>query len=68
MKPMQKIKLVVAVVAAVITLIIVLQNTEPVVTRVLFATIEMPRAVLLFGTSAVGFLMGVLVSMHLSGK
>ncbi len=65
---MNRIKLICAAVIAVLTLIVVLQNTDPVATRVLFATIEMPRAVLLFGTTAVGFLLGVLVSMHLTRK
>jgi uncharacterized integral membrane protein len=39
----------------------VVQNTETVATRLLFATIEMPRALLLFITLAIGVVIGLIV-------
>ncbi|MGA1790493.1 MAG: lipopolysaccharide assembly protein LapA domain-containing protein [bacterium] len=65
---MKKAKLIIAVVLAVLCLIIVLQNTTSVETRFLFVTITMPRAVLLFSTAAIGFALGVLVSLIMCKK
>jgi len=59
---MQRFKLVSILIISFIVLIIVFQNTEPVVTKILFISITMPRAVLLFGTTMLGFVLGVLVS------
>ena len=59
---MQHAKLVVSLILSLLILIVVLQNTEPVVTKILFISITMPRAVLLFGTTMLGFALGVLVS------
>ena len=55
-------KAVVIVILAILCLIVVLQNTEQVESRLLFATVKMPRAVLLFGTTLVGFVLGVLAA------
>ena len=55
-------KLIVAAVLAVLVLIVVLQNTEAVETRILFVTLTMPRAALLFGALIVGFVLGLLTS------
>lgn len=66
--PMQKIKLTIALVAVVLALIVVLQNTESVETRILFAKISMPRALLLVATTAVGFLGGVVFSSLSRGR
>jgi uncharacterized integral membrane protein len=46
---------------ALLVLIIVLQNTESVRTDLLFVSITMPRAVLLFVTFLIGFLLGLFV-------
>jgi uncharacterized integral membrane protein len=46
----------------IIGLIIVLQNTESVETRLLFATVVMPRAVLLFITFLLGVGVGLIVA------
>ncbi len=43
----------IAAIAALLVLIIVLQNTEAVGTKLLFVTVTMPRAALLFGTMIV---------------
>ena len=60
---MSKRKLVVIAILAVLTAVLVLQNTQPVETRVFFATVTMPRAVLLLVTAVIGFALGVLVSL-----
>jgi len=57
---MKKLKTVVISAVVLLVVIVVLQNTEPVDTRVLFATLSMPRAVLLFVTFATGFVIGLL--------
>ena len=46
-------------------MVVVLQNTEPVSTRILFYTITMPRAVLLFGTTCIGFTLGIILSFFM---
>ncbi len=56
-------RLILAVILAVLIVIIALQNTESVETRLLFATVTMPRAILLFTTAAIGFGMGVLTTL-----
>ena len=61
---MSRFKLIVAAVLTLLGLIVVLQNTDTVETKLLFVTLEMPRAVLLFGTTTIGFLIGILVSLH----
>ena len=66
--PMKRIKMFGPVVLAVLGMIVIIQNTEPVETRVLFFTITMPRAVFLLGTTLVGFALGVLVSLYLTRK
>ena len=60
---MSKLKLLAIVVLAVLAVIVVLQNTQAVETRLLFATVTMPRAVLLLVTAVIGFALGVLVSL-----
>ncbi len=60
---MKKAKLIVIVILALIGVIIVLQNTESVDTKILFATIIMPRAILLLVAIAIGFVLGILVSI-----
>ena len=55
-----KLKIIGAAILALLVLVIVLQNTEAVETKLLFVTVTMPRAALLFGTLIVGFGLGVL--------
>jgi uncharacterized integral membrane protein len=59
----RNIKIAVIGVAAIIVLIVILQNTEPSQTRVLFATITMPRAVLLVAMLTAGFVLGLVTAM-----
>ncbi|MBU0483203.1 MAG: LapA family protein [Proteobacteria bacterium] len=65
---MERIKLIAIVTLAILGTIVVLQNTEPVNTRILLWSITMPRAVLLLGTSLIGFAVGVLTTFFLSNR
>lgn len=59
---MERTKAITLVILALFGMVIVLQNTETVETRLLFWSISMPRAVLLLGTSLIGFAAGIIVS------
>jgi uncharacterized integral membrane protein len=65
---MRNLKLITASFLTILVAIIVLQNREPVATHVLFATVVMPHAILLFITAAAGFVLGVLLTLSLSSK
>ncbi|PXA02824.1 hypothetical protein DDZ13_15165 [Coraliomargarita sinensis] len=52
---MQKLKLIVLLVLVVLAIVLVLQNTEAVDTRLFFITVTMPRAVLLTLTLLTGY-------------
>ena len=65
---MNRIKLVIAVILAVLALIVIAQNSASVDTRLLFVTVTMPRAVLLFVTLAIGFVLGLLFALVTSKK
>lgn len=60
---MKKLQLIAALVLAVLVVVVVLQNTDAVETRLLFVTVTMPRAVLLFSTGLIGFALGILTSL-----
>jgi uncharacterized integral membrane protein len=62
---MNKLKLVAIAVVGLLVLIVVLQNTQAVETDLLFLTVTMPRAALLFGTLIIGFAIGVLTAGHI---
>ena len=63
---MTRTKLVITAVLALLVLIVILQNTAAVETKILFVTLTTPRAVLLIGTTLVGFLLGVLVAFRMA--
>jgi len=65
---MVKAKLMTAFVLAVLFIILVLQNSEPVDTKFLFVTVTMSRAALLAITMLIGVAVGILVSLALTGK
>jgi len=65
---MQKFKIAVAVVLAILAIIVIAQNSASVDTRLLFVTVTMPRAVLLLVTLVIGFVLGLLFSLVLSKK
>lgn len=53
-----KLKIWGGIIAAILLIVTILQNVESVSTRLLFITIKMPRAALLFIAVAIGFLLG----------
>lgn len=55
---MSRARTIAVVVVTVLLIVIILQNTHSVETKLLFATIAMPGALLLFVTLLVGFLVG----------
>ena len=63
-----KIRIIAAAILALVVLVIVLQNTEAVETKLLFITLTMPRAAMLFGTLVIGFVLGVLAVGRFVGK
>jgi uncharacterized integral membrane protein len=62
---MNKLKLVAIAVISLVAVIVVLQNTQSVETKLLFLTLTMPNAALLFGTLIIGFTIGVLTAGHI---
>ena len=65
---MSRWKLVAAAVVAVLAIIVVAQNTQAVETKLLLVTVTMPRAVLLFITLLVGFVLGLVSAGRISRK
>lgn len=62
---MNKLKVVGIAVIVLIVVVVVLQNTQAVETKLLFLTVTMPNAALLFGTLIIGFVIGVLTAGHI---
>src|SRR6476619_2008799 len=62
---MNKLKVVVIAVIAVVAMIVVFQNTQAVETKLLFLTLTLPNAALLFATLIIGFAIGVLTAGHI---
>jgi uncharacterized integral membrane protein len=65
---MRNLKIITASILAILVVIIVVQNREPVATHLLFATVVMPHAVLLFITAGTGFALGVLLGLSVNAK
>ena len=65
---MSRWKLAAATVVAVAVIIVVAQNTQAVETKLLLVTLTMPRAVLLFITLLVGFVLGLVAAGWMSRK
>ncbi|MFO7905985.1 MAG: LapA family protein [Pirellulaceae bacterium] len=63
-----KWKIVGIAVIVVIVLIVVFQNTQSVETKLLFFSVTMPNAALLFGTLIIGFAIGVLTAGHIASR
>ena len=61
---MNRIKLFTALLLSVVMLVVVLQNTEAVETRILFASITMPRALLIAVAFLAGTIAGLLLAAH----
>lgn len=64
----RKIKLSVVGLAAVVMMIIIFQNIQEVRTQILFVKVEMPLALLLFLTLAVGYALGAALGFRLIYK
>ncbi len=60
-----KLKIVGIAAFVLIVVVVVLQNTQAVETKLLFLTVTMPNAALLFGTLIIGFVIGVLTAGHI---
>lgn len=65
---MNKAKVIIIAAVLILVLIVILQNTESVETKFLFATMTMPRAFLLVLTFLFGFVAGLLVTLRVEGK
>ena len=64
---MPKIRLIALLTLLLVTIVLILQNTHVVVTRLLFITVSMPLAALLALTLFIGFAGGVLTAL-MAGK
>ena len=62
---MNKLKLIAIGVLALLVLVVVMQNTQAVETKLLFLRVTLPNAALLFGTLIIGFAIGVLTAGHI---
>ena len=62
---MNKLKFIAIGVLALLVLVVVLQNTQAVETKLLLLTVTLPNAALLFGTLIIGFAIGVLTAGHI---
>ncbi len=65
---MNRFKMISIAILVLLGVIIILQNTEPVETKLLFLSMTMPRAILLMGTTMIGFALGILVSFFFQRK
>jgi uncharacterized integral membrane protein len=65
---MKKFKIITIAVVLLLVLIVILQNTQSVETRLLFVKITMPRAFLLMLTFLFGFIAGLLATLRLGPK
>lgn len=63
-----KLRLTAVVILAVLAVVVTFQNRDNVSTRLLFVTIQMPHAILLFATLAIGFAIGVVTGGIMAGK
>jgi len=65
---MKKAKIVIIAIVTLLALIVFLQNTETVKTKILFTTISMPRVLLLILTFMTGFIVGLITASHVLRK
>jgi len=65
---MRKVKLVAIVVLLVFTIIIFLQNTEPMQARILLLEVQMSRVLMLMLTFALGLVTGILIATSVLRK
>jgi len=65
---MNKVKFAAIAAIIVVVMVVVFQNTQAVETKLLFLTLTLPNAVLLFGTLIIGFAIGVLTAGHIVSR
>ena len=65
---MKKAKIIIIVLVSLLALIVSLQNAQAVETKLLFATITMPRVLLLILTFITGFIVGLITASQILGK
>ena len=65
---MKRIKLIGVLTAVVLSLIVILQNTQPVAISFLFIHRTMPNAVLLGLVLLLGMALGILIALHTMAK
>lgn len=65
---MKSVKNILAATLLVLVIIIVLQNTATVDTRLLFVTLSMPRALLLLLTLLIGVVVGLILGSKFGGS
>jgi uncharacterized integral membrane protein len=65
---MRKVKLIAIIVVSILTIIILVQNTEPVQARVILVTVQMSLALLMMLTFVLGFVVGILVPTYFLRK
>lgn len=65
---MKRFRLILAAIISLLVLIVVLQNTESVETKLLFMSFSMPRALLLIITFLGGGVAGLLFSLQIGGR
>ena len=65
---MRKVKLIAIIVISILTIVILVQNTEPVQARVVFVTVQMSLALLMMLTFVLGFVVGILVPTYFLRK
>jgi len=65
---MRKVKIVIIVIVSLLAVIVSLQNTQAVETKLLFMTITMPRVLLLILTFITGFIVGLITASYVLRK
>jgi len=58
------IKLAVVILVALVVVIVALQNTQATETQLLFWTFTLSRALLLFATGLIGFVLGIITTLY----
>jgi len=65
---MKKVKLILIIIISILALVVFLQNTKAVETKLLFLTITMPRVLLLMLTFIMGFIGGLIAASYILRK
>jgi uncharacterized integral membrane protein len=66
--PMSRFKTITLALCAILVVIVALQNTDAVDTRLLFVTVSMPRALLLLVTLLIGIAVGLIVGRRIARR